>query len=278
LRPQPVLAPSLASRGAFTALLIVALLVVSSVPREALARTVGVQAHDTFVYNYDIFTTYATPNGNKSSTQNNRLSLSVLWTNTTKPLGEAAYSELITEVNGTTVGTPSSVQNTTTIFDPYNNDTYLGNIGFYPFAYTDLSPGSADNLKVSLTVAGTPRGSVTGTQEVNATVAKTTGVISVNFTIFSTPDVPPSQTVLRYNVSTGVLTQGVTYTHFFSVEKNFIYTLVSSVHTRTGLLDPNVEILVASAAIVAIAVVAVWRVTSSSEKRKFAKARKKMGR
>lgn len=260
------------------ALSLAALLLVSSAPHDAAARTVGVQPNDSFVFSYTVFTTYATPNGNKSSTQYNQLNLAVLWTKTATTLGEVAYSELITEVNGTVVSTPSAVQNVTTILDPYDNDTYLGNIGFYPFTYTDLSAGSAHNLPVSLTVGDTPSGDLTGVQQVNSTVARGAGTISVNFTIFSSASTPPSQTVMRYNATTGVLMQGTTYTHFFNVEKNFIYTLISSSHAPTGIFNPDVQILLVAGAIVVVAVVSVWRVTSSREKRKFAKARKKMGR
>jgi len=255
-----------------------ALLVVSTAPREAAARTLGVQANDTFSYDYDVFTTYATPNGNISSTQYNQLTISVLWTNSSRPLGEAAYSEVITELNGTSVSSPSAIENTTTIFDPYNNDTYLGNIGFYPFVYTDLRAGSPHNLPVSLTVGNTPSGDLTGTQEVNATVARDSGTISVNFTIFSSASTPPSQTSMRYNATTGVLMEGTTYTHFFGVEKNFVYTLISSGYSPSGILNPDVQILVVAGLIVVIALVGVWRVTSSREKGKFAKARRKMAR
>ncbi|HUI00790.1 MAG TPA: hypothetical protein VLX56_04085 [Nitrososphaerales archaeon] len=258
--------------------LLAALLASSSAPPGASARTIGIQANDTFVYSYEVYTTYATPNGNQTSTQYNQFSVSVLWTNTTRPLGEVAYSEAITEVNGTTVTSPSALQNTTTIFDPYNNDTYLGNIGFYPFAYTDLAPGTADDLNVSLTVLGTPAGALTGPQLVNATVARGAGEVLVNFTIFASAGTPPSQNVLRYNSTTGVLTQGTTYTHFFDVEKNFIYTLVSSSHVPSGIFNPNAEFLVASAAVVVVGIIAVWRVTSATEKGKFAKARRKMKR
>lgn len=267
-----------APKMALAAVCIAALLLVTTAPREAAARSLGVQTGDTFVFDYTVYTTYATPNGNQTSSQYNQLSVSVLWTNTAAPLGEVAYKETITEVNGTTVSTPSAIQNVTTILDPYDNNTYLGNIGFYPFAYTDLSPGSADNLPVSLTVGNTPNGSVTGVQKVNATVTKGAGQINVSFTIFSSASEPPSQTALSYNATSGVLTQGITYTHFFDVEKNFIYTLVSSAHAPTGILNPSIQVLVVSGAIVLVAVVAVWRVTSTREKRKFAKARKKMGR
>ncbi len=270
--------PLRARNGAVAALAIAALLVTSFTPRDAWARTVGVQANDSLVFDYTVFTTYATPNGNQSSTQNNQLGLTVLWTDTTKPQGVVAYSETITEVNGTQVSAPTAAQNTTTILDPYDNDTYLGNIGFYPFTYTDLKPGSANDLSVSLAVAGTPSGTLTGVQEVNATVGRESGLISVNFTIFATGSEPPSQTVLLYNDTTGVLTQGITYTHFFNVEKNFIYKLVSFGHAPTGIFNPNVQILIVAAVIVVAAVATVWRVTSAREKGKFSKARKKMGR
>ena len=273
-----LLGRSTASRNGQYALIIAALLALSSTTHYAAARTLGVQANDSFTFSYEVFTTYATPNGNQSSTQANQLSLSVLWTNTAATLGEVAYSELITEVNGTTVSAPSAVQNTTTVLDPYNNDTYLGNIGFYPFTYTDLNAGSADDLPISLTVGNTPSGDLTGAQSVNATVARGPGTISVNFSIFSSGSVPPAQTVLVYNATTGVLVHGTTYTHFFDVEKNFIYTLIASSTPPAGIFNADVQVLLVASAIVVVAVVVVWRVTSSTGKRKYAKAREKMRR
>ncbi|MDA4116851.1 MAG: hypothetical protein OK455_00710 [Thaumarchaeota archaeon] len=258
----------------------IALLLLSSAPRGAMARTVGVSPNDSFVFNYTVLTTFSTPNGNQTTLQHNQLKVGVLWTNTTSPLGEVAYSEAITELNGTNVNNPSTFQNTTTVFDPYDNDTYLGNIGFYPFAYTDLKAGAANALSVSLTVTGIPGGDLTGAQEVNATVSRPPGEIDVNFTIFSSGvTAPPSQTVLRYNASTGVLTSGTTYTHFFSVEKNFVYTLESSTHeSGAGVPNANLIIILASVAVVIFAFAALRKITSSRPKGRFAKARQKIGR
>jgi hypothetical protein len=242
--------------------------------------TIGVVPNDKFVYKYTIFTTFETPNGNRSSTSNNMFTLGVISTGTTDSVGAVAYSETITEVNNTSVATPSAVENTTAVFDPYDNVTYLGNIGFYPFTYTDLTSGSANDLPVSLTITGTPEGEVTGAQRVNATVVRGEGTIDVNFTIFTaTTGMQLSLTVMKYNATNGVLIQGITYTNFFSTEKKFIYELVSSSRAPAGLFNPDIEVFVLSGIIVVVAILAVWRVTSSRDKgRKFASARRKMGR
>jgi hypothetical protein len=267
-------------RAVTVALLLLLLLTRAAAGATTAGMTIGVVPNEKFVYSYTIFTTFETPNGNQSSTEDNTFTLGVLSTGDAEGVGAVAYSETITEVNGTYASTPSAIENTTAVFDPYNNETYLGNIGFYPFTYTDLGAGSAEDLPVSLTITGTPEGDVTGAQQVNATVARASGVIDVNFTIFTSAGTPPSLTVMRYNATNGVLIQGTTYTNFFSTEKNFIYELVSSTRAPTGIFNTDVQVFIVSGLIVVVAVVAVWRITSTREKgrKKFASARRKRGR
>jgi len=265
---------------ALGALLIVFLFPVLLVlPAAVSARSVGISAGASMVYTYTIHTTYATPNGNHTQDQHNEFTLKILSVEPQATLGEVTYTETVTLLNDSSMTTTQAVENVTTIFDPYNNDTYLGNIGFNPFVYTDLSSGTADGLRVSFTVTGTPSGSLSGTQTVNATVARSPGEIDVNYTLFSAPDVPPSQAVLVYNSTTGLLTHGVTYTHFFEIEKDFIYNLVSYAPATSGTSGYPAYIvpLIAVAAVVVIAVVAIVRRPSARERR-AERLRHKMGR
>ena len=267
------------TRAVTAALLLLLLLTKAAAGATTAGMAIGVVPNDKLVYSYTIFTTFETPNGNQSSTEDNMFTLGVLSTGTDEGVGAVAYSETITEVNGTYASSTSAVENTTAVFDPYDNETYLGNIGFYPFTYTNLGAGSADDLPVSLTITGTPEGEVTGAQQVNATVARAPGIIDVNFTIFTSAGTPPSLTVMRYNATNGVLIQGTTYTNFFSTEKNFIYELVSSTRAPTGIFNTDIQVFIVSGLIVVVAVAVVWRITSTRDKgRKFAAARRKMGR
>lgn len=191
------------------------------------ARSSGLSRGDSLVFQYVIRTSFATPNGNTTSVSVNQFTVDVLAVNLTAPLGDVEYAETVTEFNNTQVTTPSAVENITSIFDPYDNNTYIGNIGFYPFTYTDLKPGSVQDLNVSLTIAGSPAGNISGIQTVNASVARSPAGIGVNFTIGTGGAAPPSLTVMTFNSTTGVLERGITYTHFFNVEKDFTYNLLS---------------------------------------------------
>jgi hypothetical protein len=237
----------------------------------------AIKPGDTLLYAYTIFTTYATPNGNISRTQRNEFTVNILNVQTGSSSDIVEYSELVTLFNNTAVSNPQSAQNITTVFDPYDNNTYLGNIGFYPFTYTDLPAGSADNLNVSLPINGAPTGNITGNQMVDAIVVKEPGAINVNFTIYSGPSVEPSLTVMSFNSTDGVLTKGVTYTHFFDVEKIFTYNLLS--YSQKNPSKPNsllayvtIAAVVAALSIIVVVAVVKW---PSARSRRVAKIRKK---
>jgi hypothetical protein len=248
-------------------------------PGVASARTVGISVNDSITYAYTIHTTYATPNGNHTQDQHNEFTLKILSVAPQAALGEIGYTETVTLLNDSSLTTTQAAQNITTIFDPYNNDTYLGNIGFYPFTYTDLAAGSVNDLKVSLTVTSSSSGPLSGTQSVNATVMRNPTAIAINFTILSAPGVPKSLSVLDYNASTGLLTHAVTFTHFFGVEKDFIYNLVSYVSAKPSGPDYP-PYLIPTIVVAVIAVVAVVAILTrpSPRQRKAEKIRRKMGR
>lgn len=253
------------------------LLILIILPPLASAKTVGISQNDSLTFDYTIFTTFSTPNGNHTAVQHNQFTISILAVDTTSQLGQVEYTEVANLVNDTIVSTPSTVQNVTTIFDPYDNNTYLGNIGFYPFTYTDLPAGSVKGLNVSLTLGGVPGAPLTGTQKVNATVARSPTAINVTFTIESTPSIPLSQTDMTFNATNGVLMHGVTSTHFFGIEKDFTYDLVayrSSAHTNSSnVIYLGLVVLVAAAVVAAYA----FARRPSRRQRTAAKMRRKLG-
>ncbi|MGD1055568.1 MAG: hypothetical protein ABR867_05765, partial [Nitrososphaerales archaeon] len=215
-----------------------ALAVLLLAPGPALANTVSLTPSDSAVYSYEIFTTYATPNGNFSSSIMNQFALWINAVNATGPVGEAAYTENLTVYNSTVVNPPLTNRNVTSIFDPFNNLTYWSQpwIGWYPFTYTDLHVGKVVNMGVNVTVTGIPTGTGNATQSgierVNATISRSPGLINVNFTMgFGVSPGQTSQnstfalTTMSFNSTTGWLISRVTYANAFGVEKIFTYKL-----------------------------------------------------
>lgn len=263
------------SRNSLLAILVVFLLVL---PLPVSARTSGVSPGDSATFRYTIFTTYTAPNGNITTTQHDQFVVNVTKVDTSAELGVVYYTELVTLFNNQTVPTATKAYNETTIFDPYDNNTYLGNIGFLPFVYTDVAAGSTGNLSVSLSLLGTPNGDITGEQSVNASVSRSTSIISVDFDIYPGQSLPRSVTHLSYNATTGVLTHGVTYTNFFGVEKNFIYDLVSFSPAKTGGGVSTNWVIggVAVALAVGLAIAVLRR--PSREERKASRIRRRLAR
>lgn len=256
-------------------ILALSLITLLALPGAVQARSIGISVGDTIVYNYTIYTSYATPNGNHTTSQFNQFSILVTSVDTTKPLGEVGYTESILILNGSSVTTGSPVSNVTTILDPYDNNTYLGNIGFYPFVYTDVAAGSAYNLNISLPVVATAGTTLYGVQHLNATVAREKDSIGVNFTVLAGKNIPPSYTVMKFDASSGVLISGETFTHLFGIEKNFSYALVSYSHVQPSDLS---IFLYAIPVVVAVIAVVLFLSRPSRRQRKKARMREKFGR
>jgi hypothetical protein len=232
---------------------VVLVLVILSLTLLVQATTVGISAGDSMVFLYQICTTYSTPSGNVTSTSNNQFTVNILSVNVSAPRGEVGYTESAIEFNNT-VESSSSVtstpENFTTIFDPYDNLSYLSNIGFWPFTYTDLQVGSVRNLNLKVPVSGT----ASYVMHINATVARNSGLIDVNLTLVAFAGAHPTVDVLRFNSTNGVLEYGrMTTNPVTNVEKVFIYKLLSFTQptlTVTSTTTSTVTSTVASATIV----------------------------
>ncbi len=233
---------------------------------------------DVMVFDYKVVTTYATPNGNVTNYFSTKQTITILAVNPNATIGEIGYSSAITELNGTSQTTPTSAKNFTTIFDPYDNMTYIGNIGFWPVIYTDVRTGSVRNLEVNESYYyPSVNGSVSYStaQYVNATVSKGAGLISVNMTLLPSQEnmsssVNSTQPVvfrMKYNATTGVLQDYSEYANIVTIiEKIFTYHLVS--FTRPAKFDWWFLPYVAVGVVAAIVVVEVLRRKPSSERRK----------
>jgi hypothetical protein len=190
------------------------------------ANKPGIVGGDSAYYEYRIRTSFATPNGNNTTVEVDRFTVNITSVDLSNPYGEIKYSERVLEFNNQTISAPPS-SNSTVFFNPYVNVTYLGAIGFYPFTFIDLKQGSVNNLPVTLTITDPYGNPLTGTQYVNATIAKTaSSEILINFTASSPVEHVPFTTDLAYNASNGVMVSGAILTHFGSIEKDFYYTLL----------------------------------------------------
>ncbi|MGD0395402.1 MAG: hypothetical protein ABSB26_00645 [Nitrososphaerales archaeon] len=249
----------------------IALLVLLVSPGFAATRVVGYSAGDSLVYAYDINTVIATEVGgqwvNVTTTVANQFTLDVLSVDTSAPVGEIGFRETLTIFNATTLGNPGVAKNTTAIFDPYDNDSYLALAGFYPFTYSNLATGSATDLEVDVPLAGGPGLNSSGTvpASVNTTVTRSPGVILVKCVVKSDPKETPWHMGWRYNATTGLLINGTIEAAFFQTPRVLTYRLLGQSHSTP--LDLSFAPYVAIAAAVLLVVYAAVKGKSRQEKK-----------
>jgi hypothetical protein len=251
---------------------VVVLFVSTTVPVQA--NTVGVSAGDSMVFKFTMESTYKSPNGNITSVTTAQEQISVQSVNTSTSLGEFGYALTVNSVNSTTQTSITPVSNFSTIFDPYNNLTYAGNLGFWPIVYTDVKGGAMSNLEVNETY------NVNGTLQYSAdvffnfTVARRGGLIGVNMTMLPTLGGTTVHSIFRmsFNAATGVLENFTDYANIPPIEEILSYNLVS--FTIAKAPDFAILLYIVVGAIVVVAAVEVARRKSPSEKRN-AKMREK---
>lgn len=238
----------------------------------ATARTVGVPIDSTAVYSLWVHRTIYGATYSVNITRDVYLNetISVTSVNLTAPIGYFEYTGEIANVTGGTVSSTLPLKNSTTIFDPYDNDSYLGVLGFFPIIYTNVENGST-SFQISPIVNGTEQSA----ENVTVSVIRTAASIGVNFTVKPLYETP-WRSVNVFNATTGVLEKGDVYTNFFQVEKYFHYTLLNySVAPKPGpSYTPYLELL-ALVAIIALVAVTILRRKSRSE-RKAARMREKL--
>ena len=262
---------------ALSSLIGVAFVILLLVPGATAVSTVGISSGDSVTYAYQYVTTYKIPpSGNYTSVTKYQFTLGIDSVNATQ--GVVEYSITVSEANNTLVATQTAATNFTTIFNPYDNESYLGHIGFYPFIYTDVQPGTKPDLRITLPLNGVPgiNGSVSGgTRLINATVMKTPEAINVNFTIFNIPHTNPILTILTYNATTGLLYSWKEDVYTLGIEKIFSYQLLSfSQPSRPNLII----FLYAGLAVVAFIIVYSVATRGNRQERKVSRIRKKFER
>lgn len=213
------------SAGATLLILLLAVVPVS------YASATPVKAGDQVTYEYSQALVEPLPNGSTyRQAYVSTFSLDVLSVVTSTNPGVIDYRlSYATYQNTTVTQTTTGSVNSTYIFDPYDNESYVGTLGFYPFIYTDVAPGSRTNMAVTLSITQAPNGTITGTSRVNVTVTRPDSYIEVNFTAKAGAQLQPSQTFLRFNATNGVLIYGITKVDLMSIERDFIFQLDSYV-------------------------------------------------
>ena len=193
----------------------------------AAGATREVQAGDSATYAYTQALVNHLPNGT-AYTQSyvSEFEVLVVSVNDTVRPGVIGYIVSFTEAMNRTTSQAGGV-NFTDFFDPYDNETYLGAIGFYPFIHTDLQPGSRNGLPVTVAITQGPNGTVTETNTVDVTVTRAGGFLTVNYTARAGTALQPSSTLLEYNATNGVLNYGTTRVLLAGIERDFTFSLES---------------------------------------------------
>ncbi len=265
------------NRRSFAALFVVACLL-AAVPVQA--STAGIKPGDAMTFDYTILTTYSSPNGNVTDSTSTSFQVLVTSVNVTGSLGQFGYTESLLEFNTTVLQSGTSADNFTTFFNPYDNQSYTGNIGFWPVIYTDVKSGTIKDLELSETYTqNTTSGVATyvADEYVNATIWRSDGLIDLNMSLkvpsgSSTP-LPAVQFRIQYNGTTGVMQSYAEYANIYgSVEKILSYNLVG--FSETKLPSYNwVGYVVLAAAIAVVAYAVVTR--KSGREKKVARLREK---
>jgi hypothetical protein len=251
-------------------LLVVTVALLFLLPGPSRAVSIGVVPRDKAVFSdyvQDITQGYPT---NSTWTNTSQFTLTIEGMNTTKTPGTVWYSFTVDSVNGTKTSSGSTV-NTTTIFNPFDNYSYIGS-AFCPFIDTSVGNGSRTKLGVVYPVNGSYTTILdNGTTvelppiHVNSSVVRTQKLIYVFVAIPTGVGGAPFTWKLQYNSTTGILETGTLYLSEFDETRIFTYNLLSF----QEWVPPNYSFIpyVVIAVIAVAAVISVVRRASPSERK-----------
>ena len=252
------------------------LLLLSGTPVQA--RTVGISPNDQVTYSQTERTiNYAAVN--TTTFFSSQFTLQVLGLNTSVTPAIVAYSFRVDIQNGTAVTSESTATNYTTVFDPFDNRTYVAG-NFFPFIYTDVKNGSRTNLQVNVPVNGTIYKIVNGTRYefppvlLNSSVVRSPTTIYVAVAINPGIQAPPFTWVLDYNATNGVLEKGTITIGQFDVTRIFTFALVSYQRAPPSNLSLILYIIIA-VIVVVVAVAVLTRTKGSVRAQRRARMREK---
>ena len=252
--------PALLSRS----VLAVALVVVLLLPGPALAAPVGIRVGDKAVFQAKIVqSVFALPKNNVSTFTVQFTLLVLAVGNSTIP-GQVAYNLTITNVNGTESVRPTTT-NYSTIFDPLENTSYIGN-AFFPFTYTDLHNGSVIDMPVRVPINLTIPGS--SPVLVNASVVRTPSITYVGVVVpLGLNITTPAEWYMKYNTTTGVLENSTVHISEFGTTRDFYYTLLSYKAAPPGRTASSLLVPTVAAVVVVVAALAVFALARRPSKR-----------
>ncbi len=263
-----------------TALAVIALLVL--VPQVALAgpsRSFGAVPGDRIVYGYHAHNSYIndTTDANVTTDLYWNLTIAVESVNMSSSLPFIQYNILVQALDNGAVVQSTSERNQTTIFDPFDGGTYLGNLGFPAFIFTDV-PNQTKTFGFSYPTSNSPpwAGANETQQPSNVTVSveRTQNQIKVYLTDtivgFS---VPFMKAAMVFDGSTGIMQHLYIYTALADNYKNFFYDLES--YSKPFVIPWAYIWYAVAAAVVAIVVVSLIR-RPNRRQRKVDRLRKRM--
>lgn len=211
-------------RGSAVASVLVLMLLL---PGATQANTVGISVGDKAVFSVHLVTTTPSYPKNITSSYTAQFTMRVQNLSTTGSVGLVAYSLTIDSSNGT-VTTSAPTSNSTTIFNPSDNKSYVGS-GFFPFVYTDLKNQTITNLPVTYPINGSFTKFTSSL--INSSVVRTRGSIFVSVTIpFSRNATTNFYWFMKYNATNGVLENSTVLISQFGTSRNFYYKLLSFQH------------------------------------------------
>lgn len=213
--------------------LVLLVLVPATVTASGSDRTVGVAAGERAVYSYHVHNSYINDTTDQNVTTDSywNLTIDIQSVNTSSSLPDIGYH--ITEdsiSDGSVVGTYTE-SNLTTVFDPFDSGTYLGNLGFPAFIFTDVQNGSKNfgfNVPTTSLPSWATSNSTETPQNITVAVVRTPASIYVSLRdVLANSSYPFMIAGVTYSAATGVMNSSAMYTILSGVYKNFFYTLLS---------------------------------------------------
>ena len=235
-------------------------------------RPIGVAAGDRIVYLYRVHNSFdnATTGANETTDSYWNITIDIQSVITNSSLPDIGYHIKEDAIrNGNIINTYTE-NNLTTIFDPFDTGTYLGNLGFPAFIFTDVSNGTKNlgfNVKTNSLPPWATSNSTEVPQNVTVAVQRTPSSIDVALTDKLLKSSSPwMEAAVTYNPVTGVMQSSRMYTVLGGVYKDFFYSLLGFGQFST----PNYAYLwygALGAVAVAVVVIGLSRRPSRREKK-----------
>jgi hypothetical protein len=255
------------------------LILLLQTPIAASTRTVGVGPGDRLVYYYHVHNSYIndTSDANVTTDLYWNLTINVQSVNQSSRLPDIGYQIEEDSIHQGKVANTYSENNLTTVFDPFDTGTYLGNLGFPAFMFTDVVAGIRSfgfNVPTNSLPPWATTNSTELPQNVTVSVKKSPSLIYVGLRDDLLNGTATFMTAgLTYNSTTGVMISSAMYTVLSGVYKNFFYTLLS--FGRVSSFNYTYVVLAAGVGVVIVAAAFSFVKRPSRKQRKIDRMRRK---